>query len=72
MILWSDVYKSREEKMREQEIVIIPITKDEEKTLRGLYEKYDNLERTTGHPFIKNIATQKKFQIMELLGQRQR
>lgn len=55
-----------------QEIDIIPISKEEEKTLRQLYDKYENVERTTGHPYIRNIATQKKFQILELLGERQR
>ena len=55
-----------------QEIVIIPINKEEEKTLRQLYDKYDDVERTTGHPYIRNIATQKKFQILELLEERQR
>lgn len=74
MLLWSDIEKSRENfrRMKMQEIVIIPITKEEEKTLRSLYERYENLERTTGHPYIRTIATQKKFQILELLGERQR
>jgi len=54
------------------EIVIIPIHKEEEKVLRKLYERYENIEMTTGHPYIKNIATQKKFQILELLGEHQR
>ena len=54
------------------EIVIIPISKKEEKILRKLYEKYERVETTTGHPCIRNIATQRKFQVLELLGERQR
>ena len=53
------------------EILIIPITKEENKTLFNLLNRYEQVEKNTIHPYIKKIAKQRQKSIMDLLGFRE-
>ena len=55
-----------------EEFLIIPMTKEENKALFNLLNKYEQVEKNTIHPYIKKIAKQRKKSIMDLLGFREK
>ena len=55
-----------------EEILIIPMTKEENDVLFNLLNKYEQVEKNTIHPYIKTIAKQRQNSIMDLLGFREK
>ena len=55
-----------------EEILIIPMRKEENEALFNLLNRYEQVEKNTIHPYIKKIAKQRQKSIMDLLGFRGR
>lgn len=55
-----------------EEILIIPMRKEENEALFNLLNRYEQVEKNTIHPYIKKIAKQRQKSTMDLLGFREK